>query len=579
MKKVLLTLVAFVATTAGFAQSEVAVVKNVSNRVADHQQQAAPVVRKASLDGEQAVAKRRSAVDSIYYARPAGTYWVSGSYTDDAGKEKTYEYLVIPPFTDMLFVNVSNDLTGKWTLGSSALDEYVDEYGDLTMDWDKITKGYVGYCPQYTVGETSYQVADYILTIDSAVQTLHPFDYVKTHRYYGYASGESAFQTGPDEYDFDDDGKNETFYPQFRQFFEKPASPLNLHEVVLWAHSNTPAFTGDYLKLVFNKVERVQVGERYYRTIGEKIGEMKCVQANMSTQQINTTGRYPGDLTFACTTIDEFGTEEVQPLLLDEAFAITIEGTENPSLAMDVRFYFGDQGEHEEEWNTRATPTYIVPFDAQGKPIENPNGNPNGLSYFNITKDGQKYCYNIAFHFYGEMDAIKVETDDALNVQIAPVAGGETASQPTDGGEGAPAYVWTNYPFFIQEGDNYEDAGYYEFEGIPEWAQVKIDPTYYEYATDEGSVRGLHMVWFTVEALPEGVTGRSAEINLKSALGAKNQAPIYIVQGDATITGVNAMKFDANGKFVGSTFNLAGQRVNDNFKGLVIKNGRKFMNK
>lgn len=570
MKKVLLTLVAFVATTAGFAQSEVAVVKNVSNRVADYQQVAAPVVRQATLDGEQAVAKRRSAVDSIYYARPAGTYWISGT----ASSGDTYEYLVVPPFTDLKFINVSNDLTGKWTIGSkdTALDEYVNEENDLVFGFDKVDKGYVAYCPKYTAGEISYQVADYVLTLDSAAQTMAPFDYVKTKRYYGYASGESAFQTGADSFDFDGDGTAETFYPQFRQYFEKPASPLNLHEVILWAHSNTPAFTGDYLKLVFNKVERKEINGRTYRVPGEKIGEMKCVQANMSTEQINTTGRYPGDLTFANTTIDEFGTEETVPLLLDEAFVITIEGTENPSLAMDVRFYFGDQGQHEEEWNTRATPTYILPFDAQGNPIEMTN--PNGLSYFNENTNG-KYCYNIVFYLYGEMDGIKVETDDALNVQIAPVAGGNTASQPTDGGEGSPAYVWTNYPFFIQEGDNYEDSGIYEFEGIPEWAQLKVDPTYYEYATDEGSVRGLHMVWFTVEALPEGVTGRSAEINLKSALGAKNQAPIYIVQGDATITGVNAMKFDANGKFVGSTFNLAGQRVNDNFKGLVIKNGRK----
>lgn len=571
MKKVLLTLVAFVATTAGFAQSEVAVVKNVSNRVADHQQVAAPVVRQATLDGEQAVAKRRSAVDSIYYARPAGTYWISGT----ASSGDTYEYLVVPPFTDLKFINVSNDLTGKWTIGSkdTALDEYVNEENDLVFDFDKVDKGYVAYCPKYTAGEISYQVADYVLTLDSAAQTMAPFDYVKTKRYYGYASGESAFQSGADSFDFDGDGTAETFYPQFRQYFEKPASPLNLHEVILWAHSNTPAFTGDYLKLVFNKVERKEINGRTYRVPGEKIGEMKCVQANMSTEQINTTGRYPGDLTFANTTIDEFGTEEVLPLLLDEAFAITIEGTENPSLAMDVRFYFGDQGQHEEEWNTRATPTYIVPFDAQGNPIEMTN--PNGLSYFNENDNG-KYCYNIVFYLYGEMDAIKVETEDDLNKQIAPAAGGETASTPAEGETaGAPAYVWTNYPFFLKEGDNYEDSGIYEFEGIPEWAQVKIDPTYYEYSTDEGSVRGLNMIWFTVEALPEGVTGRSAEINLKSALGAKNQAPIYIVQGDATITGVNAMKFDANGKFVGSTFNLAGQRVNDNFKGLVIKNGRK----
>ena len=176
------------------------------------------------------------------------------------------------------------------------------------------------------------------------------------------------------------------------------------------------------------------------------------------------------------------------------------------------------------------------------------------------------------------MDAIKVETDDDLNRQIAPVEGGDTESAPIEG-QGYPAYVWTNYPFFMEDGDNYEDAGYYEFEGIPDWADVKIDPTYYEYESSDGSIRGLHMVWFTVEPLPEGVTGRSATVSISSILGAKSNEPIYIIQGDEGSSGVKAIKFDADGKFVGSTFNMSGQKVGADFKGLVIKNGRKFMNK
>jgi hypothetical protein len=569
MKKFLLSLVALVVTTAGFAQKQAATVEKVSKRVADYQQITAPVKNQVSLDGEFARVNRRSAADGVYYARPAGTYWVSGN-----GSSGTFEYLVVPPFTELKFINVSEDLTGKWTLGSSDLENYVEE-NNLIFEWDKIDKGYVGYCPVYTANEIAYQVSDYILTMDSAVQTLHPFDYVKIHRYYGFSGGESAFQTGADSFDFDGDGTAETFYPQFRQYFEKPAAPLTLHEVVLWAHSNSPKFTGDYLTLVFNKVERIEVNGKTYRTVGEKIGEMKCVEANMSDEPITGTTRYPGDLTFAYTTIDDFGTEEVIPLLIDDEFAITIEGTESPTLEYDCRFYFGDQGEHEEEWNTWATPTYILPFDADGNRIDMTN--PNGLSYFGNGSSG-KYCYNMAFHFYGEMDAIKVETDDDLNRQIAPVEGGDTESAPIEG-QSYPAYVWTNYPFFIEDGDNYEDAGYYEFEGIPDWADVKIDPTYYEYESSDGSIRGLHMVWFTVEPLPEGVTGRSATVSISSILGAKSNEPIYIIQGDEGGSGVKAIKFDADGKFVGSTFNMSGQKVGADFKGLVIKNGRKFMNK
>ena len=571
MKKSLLTLVALVATTAGFAQSKAVALNAVSNKVADVQQVSAPVKHQASMDAENVISSRRSAVDGIYYARPEGSYWVSGS-TSSGG---TFEYLVVPPFVDAKFINVSDDKTGKWTIGTRELNDDVDEDNNLIYNWDKITKGYVGYCPVYTAGDIAYQISDYILTMDSAVQVLHPFDYVKIHRYYGYSSGESAFQSGADAFDFNGDGTATTFYPKFRQYFEKPISPLTLHEVVLWAHSGSPEFTGETLKLVFNKVERVTNNDRTYRVPGEKIGEMKCVEADMSDSQINTTGRYPGDLTFANMTIDEFGTEEIAPLLIEDEFVITIEGTEDPNI--DVRFYFGDQGEFEEEWDTWATPTYILPFDAEGQQIDMTN--PNGLSYFGNSSNG-KYCYNIAFHFYGEMDGIRVETEDDLNKQIAPVDGGDTASKPAAGEqEGAPAYVWTNYPFFLQEGDDYEDAGYYSFEGLPDWASVVIDPSYYEYETSDGSIRGLNLIWFNVEALPSGVTGRSATVYINSTLGVKSQTPLYIIQGDADPSGIQTIKFDANGKFVGTTFNMAGQKVGDNYKGLIIKDGRKVMNK
>ena len=169
-----------------------------------------------------------------------------------------------------------------------------------------------------------------------------------------------------------------------------------------------------------------------------------------------------------------------------------------------------------------------------------------------------------------------MEVLEDLNQQIAPTEGGETASAPIDSEKGYPAYVYTNYPFF--EGEDF--SGNYELEGVPEWATAKIDPTGYEYQVGtDNEIRGLHMIWFDTEALPAGQTGRTAEVKIKSAFGITAAPSIFILQGDAQVPdNVKAIKFDADGKFV-ATYNMKGQRVSENAKGIVIRDGKKFNNK
>jgi len=569
MKKTLLSLVALMATTAGFAQSKAQAVQSFSKKVSDNKSLMAPVKHQVGMADAAQPVQRRGQAEGVFYARPEGTYWLGNS---------TAKYLVVPPFTDVKFINMSNDPSvGSWALGTSDLSEYADENNDLVFSFDKVTPGYVMYSPILTSGNQTYQIADNIMVVDSVAQMLFPFNYTNAPRYYGYSDGASAFMSGADAFDFDGDGTADTFYPEFRQYFEKPATSLALSEVLLWVTSKDKNFTGSTLSLVFNKVQRDENGRRI---LGDEIATMKCVAANMDTETISAKAQvYPGDLTFANMVTDEFETEEAVPVLLNEEFAITIKGTTDPNI--DVRFYFCDQGEYPEEWYTRATPTYIVPFDANGNSLIRPDGNPNGLSYYNNTEQSGPYCYNISFIFFGEMDGINVVTNNDLNKQIAPVAGGETGCAPftssTGVVDGYPAYVYTNYPFFEQDGEEYYDTDNYSFEGIPEWAAVKIDPSGYEYEIGtDNEIRGLHMIWFECDALPAGETGRSAAVYVKSRFGMTSADPIYIIQGDAEISGVKAIKFDANGKFVGTTFNIAGQKVNDNAKGLVIKDGKKF---
>jgi hypothetical protein len=77
---------------------------------------------------------------------------------------------------------------------------------------------------------------------------------------------------------------------------------------------------------------------------------------------------------------------------------------------------------------------------------------------------------------------------------------------------------------------------------------------------------------FAADALPEGVTGREAHLKFEQ-WGAKLE--VNVTQGEATGISVTVKKVENNTP----AYNLAGRRVNSGYKGLVIKNGRKFMNK
>jgi hypothetical protein len=116
-----------------------------------------------------------------------------------------------------------------------------------------------------------------------------------------------------------------------------------------------------------------------------------------------------------------------------------------------------------------------------------------------------------------------------------------------------------------------------EAEEIPEWISVDIANEDYTTAigTDEEGneyeyfVNGIdYDMVITVDALPEGVEGRTAELVFmqKGAL-LKVKVSQGEMQGISTVVTAKPL----NNKHV---FNLAGQRVN-NAKGIVVKDGRK----
>lgn len=103
------------------------------------------------------------------------------------------------------------------------------------------------------------------------------------------------------------------------------------------------------------------------------------------------------------------------------------------------------------------------------------------------------------------------------------------------------------------------------------WGEVEA-PEWIEYVLDESvlSTNGYVVAQFAAAPLPAGETGRTGIVTI-DADGYK--LDIVIMQGDGgTTTGVeNVVAPSFNGK----TYNLLGVEVDENYKGIVIKNGQK----
>ena len=121
-------------------------------------------------------------------------------------------------------------------------------------------------------------------------------------------------------------------------------------------------------------------------------------------------------------------------------------------------------------------------------------------------------------------------------------------------------------------------------EEYPEWVYYGVDNTGWEATTQE-DFYPIDFVGFACDPLPVGVAGRGVKLYVNGR-GIVSETPIYILQGDYTkeqcdadeqAAGVNSVL--APKTFNGKTYSISGQQVNKNFKGIVIKDGKKFLNK
>ena len=241
--------------------------------------------------------------------------------------------------------------------------------------------------------------------------------------------------------------------------------------------------------------------------------------------------------------------EMAVPFTIDQPFRVKIVGLDEEGVDFGVQRSIGITDE--EVWTSEGVFQVYYPD-------------------VNETRNHYYTGCGLPFGFTAMFDAVEVATslsseeqvfENTNQLKVSPdgkecyVAAGDAALPGV--------YVYTAQPW--TNGDQSEE--YYYAENIPDWIlSLNIDISYY-------SSNNVNIIGATCEPLPEGVTGRYAELYIQGR-GVKSADPIYVIQGDAEVTGINAVKNEAKAANA-ATFNMAGQQVNDNFKGLVIKNGRK----
>ena len=579
MKKSLLLMAMLFAVSSGFAQAPTKAAKGAMVQMPEMTQKVAPMYQTV-MDGMKAT--RRSKATELYYAIPEGAAYACWN-KEGRGYGATIIY--VAPWQDFTFNNYSlNPTTNKWHFnyinsGSYRdLTEHANEDGSYTASLEpgyymaaptlcdeQVTDSFtVGYPGAYWGQSADYDAYFTQVWVDSVVTMSFINDHSNASAY-GWGSVSNGYLYGTGTVDGGERGTG--IVKAMFQDYPKPLTPMYVEDIFIGLKSVTmnpiPADGVARMYVIALKKETREDEEGPYEVLVETTDTIAKLTATRDdfvadgtpgSSTYSSTGAYQNyDVVFTQKEVDDFGMEMAVPFTIDQPFRVKIVGLDEEGVEFGAQRSVGITDE--EVWVDEAV--FQVYYPDVDKTYNH---------YY--TKSG------LPFGFTALFDAVEVATslssDDTVfeNTNQLKVSTDGTQCYVAAGDAALPGvYVYTAQPW--TNGDMSEE--YYYAEDIPDWIlSLNIDiSNYADY--------NLNIIGATCEPLPAGVTGRYAELYIQGR-GVKAADPIYVIQGDVEITGINTVKNDSK-KADAALYNLAGQKVNKDFKGLVIKNGSKFINK
>ena len=500
---------------------------------------------------------RRSVENGVYYTKPEGLLY---------GYNNSATLIMAPTAAEITFTNMYSDKkASKWLSSWKDYAEvegeedgnYIGAYPNSGYYWYVQSLG-VEQVDTFTIGAATSRV----WTTDS-IASLFKVDRAQNNVYYGWAgSGRECYAFGnlTTTYDFDNDGTAETCYGSaIIDKFAKPLKPLYISGLHYWIVTAN----ADGKPIADGKSQKAYIVQTINGNItnNSKVYGVMNITPDCFVGAQKNSDVYLADLYIKQTETDAFGGVVDVPVIVDDEFAIYIPGFDEEGIDWSPYMVTNNGAAYDVKYATR-----FECIDAEGKFL-------GSIAYNN---------YNAFVLIEGMYDNAEVYDADFLEM-IAPVDGGYIGTVPDAEGNSYSIQMYTACPwlsnweeslgtenYYFVDGENVDEDGYAL--DLPEWLTVDAENVNTSYYADYG----VNIIPIKAAALPAGVEGRQAKIRLISDKGAAS--PVITVTQGSVETGVAAIKNDVKATNA-AMFNLAGQRVNDSFKGLVIKNGQKFMNK
>lgn len=527
----------------------------------------------------------KSAATGNYYTRPAGSMYVG---IDKSGRGYSAALLNMTPFEQGVFVNKNADPSATtWSLetnvGTKDLSKYADENNNLVYSINPISKeqmaqGYYYYAPVLTNGNDQYKLdglcgndmGPLSFTSGSVGESLPGISSINKTNHYLYGSGIS--DTG-DGVEYVNTG--------FSQKFEKPMTPLyveDVHALVLSGNGHTsPLFDGGKLTMTITGEDNKVIA-----TMEATAGDVTPAVDDNNKQLAYDFSKY-GYGEWYCSNIvfavkDESTSDaKTVPFVIDQPFTVTVTGFDNDGV--DIGFY-GNLCAPEDN----IQPAYNLCYKKEGS--------KDDIKTYALTfKDAPTRNMAVELSFTALMDNVVVDTTGELpggtqltgcNIMRIGNDGTTNTFENYPDMEGASIGIKTVTPWKDENGN---DQYYLDIvrasDNSGEWIkEMTVDDGFRINTFLGNTVTGISLLTFSADPITEG--GRWA-IGYIHGRGVVSKAPVIVLQGTATLddvtTGIGQVVSGKN-KYKAADapcYNLNGQRVDRNYKGLVIQNGRKFM--
>lgn len=603
VKRLLIVAVAMLTVTGGFAQ-QVQRAPHMQKVKMQRKSPEAHLIQGKVADQPIAKGAVSHALDAtpLWYERPTGVYYLG--FTED-GQGYYPLMLVAPVNREIEFpYHCKTSLFAKksWTLNYPDEDPIdiseFDNTEDSVFVWPGMSPGAMYGLPTLNVGVNSYNIGNnnyYLSQGESyfgrlvAEMDVVPFTTFNEHdpqngySYYGWSGfndNHYLFGTGTTDEKIPvidpqtgDTTSVETVSCPFvylQQDMGETSGPMYLTNIFMdmLSFSEEPMPEDKELTLyVFNS------------KTGQVYGKMTCGAADITEdtfgeqfpledETYGTVYGYHGS--FANWVEDEFGTLEPEPFTVDGPWTIRITGIEQEGVDIGL---FGCG-------NDKATGDDIMAPGYMG--VMHPD---SSIVQYRFSSNPLSMHFSCnAFYDYADVvseDSIETEWLDALNVLKVSDDGQTVTNLSYPSMNCAIAFTatpWYGYTYdeeynIIEYTEEDMTDALYDFgEDVPEWiTSISVDPTEWD---SETYTPGFTTISVQCEALPAGTETRQAELYIQGR-GYTSPTPIIVVQGDAT--GINSVE---GGKVITNInrYNLAGQRVAKNYKGIIIENGKKVVN-